>query len=95
MAAKSKVAHIKRTLVAEIIRAQNMTHAVQALPRWSPKNTINTIHTKYVNQMIELAFMGMVSAWEEFLEASLVRYMTGLRLLMAIVRHLNTAALKT
>ncbi|MDX5433502.1 MAG: hypothetical protein LPK20_08030 [Halomonas sp.] len=77
MAAKSKVAHIKRTLVGEIIRAQNMTHAVQALPRWSPQNTINTIHTKHVNQIIELAFMGMVSAWEEFLEASLVRYMTG------------------
>lgn len=77
MAAKSKVEHIRRTFIGEIIRAQNMVHAIQELPRWSPKNQDNSIHTKHVNQIIELAFMGMVSAWEEFLEASLVRYMTG------------------
>lgn len=77
MAAKPQIDHVRRTLIAEIIRAQNLVHAVQALPGRSPRSQGDGLYAKQVAQIIELAFMGMVSAWEEFLEASLVRYMTG------------------
>jgi len=36
-----------------------------------------TLHPKYKVQVVELAFMGVVAAWEEFLEATLVRYVAG------------------
>jgi hypothetical protein len=75
--AKSSVSHIRKAFIAEIIRAQNLVHSVRDLPRRGPKSIDEVIHPKHVNQIIELAFMGMVSAWEEFLEATLVRYMTG------------------
>jgi hypothetical protein len=35
------------------------------------------LHSKQVRRVIELAFMGVVAEWEEFLEQTLVRYMCG------------------
>ena len=36
-----------------------------------------TLHIKHVRQVAELAFMGIVASWEEFLEQSMVRYLAG------------------
>lgn len=35
------------------------------------------IHFTHVNRIIELGFMSVIAAWEEFLEQTMVRYLTG------------------
>ncbi|WP_339427317.1 hypothetical protein [Pseudomonas sp. RA_105y_Pfl1_P41] len=77
MGAKPKVNHVRDEFIAEINTARNLVVAIRGLPRWSPKSTGAAIHTKHVNQVVELAFMGLVASWEEFLERSLVRYLAG------------------
>jgi hypothetical protein len=50
---------------------------VQSLPQNFNPSINASMHPKHVRQIVELAFMGIVSAWEEFLERSLVRYVVG------------------
>ena len=72
-----KVNHVRESFLKEINSARALVSAVDQIPRKvRPSNQIG-IHPKYVNQVTELAFMGVVSAWEEFLERSLVRYVAG------------------
>ncbi|BEH22883.1 Uncharacterised protein [Burkholderia pseudomallei] len=72
-----EVDHVKRDFVKEIDSAKSLVSTVRALPaKVRPSNAIG-IHPKYVQQVVELAFMGVVSAWEEFVERSLVRYVAG------------------
>lgn len=74
-----EVAHVKRAFVGEISSARSLVGAVRGLPaKVRPSNAVG-IHPKYVQQVVELAFMGVVAAWEEFLERSLVRYVAGAR----------------
>lgn len=35
------------------------------------------LHSKHVRRIVELAFMGVVSSWEDFLEQTMVRYLAG------------------
>ncbi|MDL5034569.1 hypothetical protein QRD43_21875 [Pelomonas sp. APW6] len=51
--------------------------AISALPQQVHPNAPAGLHPKYVRQVVELAFMGLVAAWEEFLEQALVRYVAG------------------
>ncbi|WP_296727818.1 hypothetical protein [Variovorax sp.] len=63
--------------MTEIVSARSLVATIRALPiKVRPSNAIG-IHPKYVHQVVELAFMGVVSAWEEFIERSLVRYVAG------------------
>lgn len=72
-----KVDHVRDAFLKEINSARALVSAVDQLPRKvRPSNQVG-IHPKYVNQVTELAFMGVVSAWEEFLERTLVRYVAG------------------
>lgn len=41
------------------------------------KTTKKPIHVTQSRKIVELAFMGVVAAWEEFLEAAMIRYLAG------------------
>jgi hypothetical protein len=69
------VDHVRETFIREIASARNLVQSIHALPRQSPRTA--GIHPSHVLQVTELAFMGMVASWEEFLERSLVRYVAG------------------
>lgn len=69
---------VRITLIKEIDAALRLVASVHSLPRSSPHpNAPAGLHPSHVTQVAELAFMGMVAAWEEFLEHSLVRYVAG------------------
>lgn len=72
-----KVDHVRDAFIHEINTARNLVQAIDTLPRKSGKTTNPGIHPKHVKQVVELAFMGVVAAWEEFLERILVRYVAG------------------
>lgn len=72
-----EVEHVKRTFLAEISSARNLVDAIRGIPpKVRPSNVVG-LHPKHAQQVVELAFMGVVAAWEEFLERSLVRYVAG------------------
>lgn len=75
MARPIAIDHVRITFLREIQSARNLVSSVHALPRYSPKAA--GIHPAHVLQVAELAFMGLVASWEEFLERSLVRYVAG------------------
>lgn len=73
----AKVQHVRTTFESECSSARALVAAILAVPpkvRPSPKPGL---HPKYAQQVVELAFMAVVAAWEEFLEDSLVRYVAG------------------
>ena len=70
-----KVDHVRRDFTHKVNAARNLVRAINQLPRQDPRRDVEGIHPKHVVQVTELAFMGVVSAWEEFLERTLVRYL--------------------
>ena len=73
----AKVEHVRKEFFAELDRAETLVEAMTNLPTKVRKSTKPGIHPKHRGQVIELAFMGIVASWEEFLEQALVRYLTG------------------
>lgn len=72
-----EVDHVKQAFLSEIGAAEDLVlQILQFKGGINPKGP-KGLHPKYVRQVIELAFMGVVSSWEEFLELTLVRYMAG------------------
>lgn len=69
-----KVDHVRNGLCSEANSARNLVARVLALPRGVREGEL---HPKHARQIVELAFMGVVSAWDEFLERTLVRYVAG------------------
>ncbi len=72
-----KVDHVREAFLKELVSARALVSAISSLPKKIRPSETCGIHPKYVKQVTELAFMGVVSAWEEFLERSLVRYLAG------------------
>lgn len=75
----SKADHIRETLLRAITSAEKLFCSVQQVA--GIRGTANSprLHTEHVRRVFELAFMGVAASWEEFLEASMVRYMAGAR----------------
>ena len=73
----AKVEHVRQEFFAELYRAETLVEAMTNLPTKIRKSKNPGIHPKHRGQVIELAFMGIVASWEEFLEQALVRYLTG------------------
>ena len=44
---------------------------------FNPKAFSKGLHPKHVRRIVELGFMGVVAAWEDFVEQVFVRYMAG------------------
>lgn len=74
-----EVDHVKNTFLREIKSAEELVKKVIALKGGVNPNGKAGLHPKYVRQVIELAFMGVIASWEEFLEMALVRYVAGAR----------------
>lgn len=72
-----EVDHVKTTFLAEIKAAEELVSQIVLFSGGINPNGVKGLHPKYVRQVVELAFMGMVASWEEFLELTLVRYMAG------------------
>ena len=72
-----KVDYVRDSFLAEIASATNLVTAIQALPSKVGATVQVGIHPKHAHKVVELAFMGIIAAWDEFLERSLVRYVAG------------------
>ena len=69
--------HVRDAFLEELATARGLDAAVQSLPQRVHPNAPNGIHPKHVRQIVGLAFIGVIAAWEEFLERTLVRYVAG------------------
>ena len=69
-----KVDHIRDGFLYQISVAENLEAAVIPLMAIHP-GADRSLHPKHVYRTIELAFMGVCAAWEDFLEATIVRYL--------------------
>ena len=72
-----KVGHIRDTFLAASASAKELVEAVSTLASINPHVPGSRLHPEQARRVIELAFLGLMSAWEEFLEQSFVRYLAG------------------
>jgi hypothetical protein len=80
MARRPKVDHVKAAFFREVGSASALVAKITRMPTavWGASvGAPVRLHPKDVRQVVELAFMGMVAAWEEFVERVLVRYAAG------------------
>lgn len=71
-----KVAHIRDAFLKHTISARDLVRDVREI---SAVRRLNEpcLHPEQARRVVELAFLGLLSAWEEFLEQSFVRYLAG------------------
>lgn len=72
-----KVGHVRDAFLAASTSARELVEAVSALAAIHPHTAAPRLHPEQCRRVVELAFLGLVSAWEEFLEQSFVRYLAG------------------
>ena len=72
-----KVQHVRDDFLRALASAKALVHNARQVETVRRSPTTPRLHSKHVRKVIELAFMGVVAAWEEFLEQTLVRYMCG------------------
>lgn len=68
---------VKREFLKQVDAAVALVESVKNIPSRTKNIDGPGLHPKHLNQAVGLAFMGLVSSWEEFLELSLVRYLAG------------------
>jgi hypothetical protein len=66
----------RATLISAVKSAQGLVAASGALSTPNP-HVKRRLHPKHFRRIVELAFMSMVSSWEDFVEAVFVRYLAG------------------
>ena len=71
------VQHMRDYFENSISSAEGLVADVRKLERVKTSTHEGTLHSKRVARIAELAFMGMFSAWEEFLEDTFIRYLAG------------------
>jgi hypothetical protein len=72
-----KVGHIKDNFLTASRSAEDLVSAVSNLSSIHPNAPGPKLHPEHCRRVVKLAFLGLVSAWEEFLEQSFVRYLAG------------------
>lgn len=72
-----KVGHVRDSFLAASVSAKDLVVAVSQLAAIHPNTQGPRLHPEHKRRVVELAFLGMISAWEEFLEQSFVRYLAG------------------
>lgn len=78
MARRPLIDHVLISFRREVNAAQALEAAISQIPTAvNPQTTQPSLHPKQRLQVVELAFIGVVGAWEEFLERTLVRYLAG------------------
>ncbi len=69
-----KVDHIREDFLYQVQAARRLESAVRPLAAVR-LGSVRSLHPKHVYRVTELAFMGVCAAWEDFLEATTVRYL--------------------
>lgn len=72
-----KLDHLRTTFLTSIRSAEGLVDSVLDLSGINPNSSQKQIHAEHARRVVELAFLGVQSAWEEFLEQSFVRFMMG------------------
>lgn len=73
-----KVDHLRVEFFRNLDSYQGLVDSVMSLSGIKANaSSARTLHPEYARRCIELAFLGLVSAWEEFLEQTFVRYLAG------------------
>lgn len=72
-----EVDHVKSLFLRELESAEELVSKINKFRGGINPAGAPGLHPKYVRQVVELAFMGVVASWEEFLEMALVRYLAG------------------
>jgi hypothetical protein len=72
-----KVALIKADFLKSVDSAEKLVASARALSAINPNVQHPRLHAEQTRRVVELAFLGLVSKWEEFLEDTFVRYMAG------------------
>ena len=72
-----KVDHLRKGFVQSVESARSLYYSVLEVGSINPAAAGPRLHTEHVRRVVELAFLGVVSSWEEFLEQTLVRYIAG------------------
>jgi len=77
MARSPEIDHVKAAFQRQLVAAAGLVARVNRFKGWINPAGAPTLHPKDVRQVVELAFMGVVASWEEFLERAMVRYVAG------------------
>jgi len=72
-----KVDHILATFLRESDSARELVIAVTQVSAINPNVQGPRLHPEQARRVVELAFLGLISSWEEFLEQTFVRYLAG------------------
>lgn len=77
MARPPKVDHVRDEFINAVDSAVKLYDQVQKVGTVHASTKCERLHAQHVRRVIELAFMGTVSSWEEFIEQTMVRYLAG------------------
>jgi hypothetical protein len=72
-----KVDHLRIGFKNDTQSAWALVQSALRLSGINPNTDCPRLHTEHARRVVELAFLGMVASWEEFLEQVFVRYMAG------------------
>jgi len=76
MARPLKTGQLRKNFIADITSAENLVAKVRPLANVHPGGPQRSLHVKHVYRVVELAFMGIVSEWEDFVEQTFIRYLS-------------------
>lgn len=72
-----KVDHVRESFLRDTESARDLIVAVRDISAIRRRDDGPKLHPEQARRVFELAFLGMISSWEEFLEQSFVRYLAG------------------
>lgn len=71
------VDHLLDRFIAASRSARDLVQKVSTLSSVNPNTPQPRLHPEQARRVVELAFLGLVSSWDEFLEQTFVRYLAG------------------
>ena len=71
------VTHVRVGFVRSCVSAADLVTAIRDVAAINPRAAGPRVHPEQARRVVELAFLGLISAWDEFLEQSFVRYLAG------------------
>ena len=72
-----KVDHLRKVFLRSVASAESLYESVRKVGSIRSNASSPRLHTEHVRRVIELAFLGVIGSWEEFVEQTLVRYIAG------------------
>jgi hypothetical protein len=90
-----KVDQMLMEFLRALSSAENLYEQVQKVATVRATASHPRLHVKQVRRVVELAFMGLIAAWEDFLEGTLVRYVAGAKTKSGFKPNLRVGAAKS